>query len=291
MLSGAYNLLPSARKAFVGPIRNLIRLTDPVVHAARRPVPKNLFDTTAVDLHSSRMLVFLGKRPLIGQWQSYQHILRFVNAEHVGVKVIILNRWWGERVLYFDFLPALDGDSNKFGGDVTSKIQENMLEPEDWAFVGTSNHTLREVKRFNKRYMGLQYSLGKNDCRDYSSSLVQFLTGIEIPAGLITAYIRDAVSAHGKSSVDDMIRFVRQKRAEQDSRNYSTSWSLRNAVWGSASSLLSSTLQGLTWVRRRVQLGSIRGSPSSPSKAISQGPVSEDRGSDREEDGTAAKKF
>lgn len=65
--------------------------------------------------------------------------------------VISLHHWFGEKVIYFDFLPALDGDTSKFSGEVDAKIQENLLDPEEWAFVGASTSTLKELKKFNEQ--------------------------------------------------------------------------------------------------------------------------------------------
>ena len=56
MLSGAYNILPSAKRAVMGPLRNLIRLTDPLVYARWRPPPRNLFDAQDVDIVKLRFL-------------------------------------------------------------------------------------------------------------------------------------------------------------------------------------------------------------------------------------------
>eukprot|EP00762_Andalucia_godoyi_P005250 ANDGO_06790.mRNA.1 hypothetical protein len=176
-----------------GIVRNLHRLysgvTSEHLHAVR-----DLPDL----VNGGDLLVFVGKRALVlDSFYSYisPHLKR-IHAEHVGIKIVIVPEPGDSKVksVIFDFVPKGDGDFSKFT-DSESLIQKNKVEFEEWAFVGASQRSLREVHTFNRKYARLQeYSLGKSDCRDYASALVQFLTAEKLAPEHVAGYINKAKS-------------------------------------------------------------------------------------------------
>eukprot|EP00741_Cyanophora_paradoxa_P004155 tig00000769_g4036.t1 len=175
-----------------GPVYNLIRITAPLSPTTRQstvaavshsPEPESLAERAA----SPKAYVLLCKRPLdLGFWT---HILPLIYLEHVGVKIVLPSACGkAEEAVVLDFVPQAGGDTEKFRGQTAAMIQENRLHPVDWAFVGTTDKTLQEIQEFNRSYEAT-YWLGANDCRDYASALVKFLTGKEIDPGMLTYVI------------------------------------------------------------------------------------------------------
>jgi hypothetical protein len=181
--------MPSVEGVFL----NIARLYAGIT-SERHIVPKSLPMLAPGDL-----VVFVGKRrlELDGRYAQFlSNGLKKLHAEHVGVKIIVMPLIPGmlPKTLVFDFVPKEDGDFSKFNRDVQSKIQKNKLLPEEWAFVGVSRRSLKEIHTFNRKYgRMMEYSLGKSDCRDYASALVAFLTAEKVAPEHIAAYVNQSV--------------------------------------------------------------------------------------------------
>lgn len=154
-----------------------------------------------------RTMVFIGKRRLhLGQsLTALSPHLKRIGAEHIGVELFVFppDAAGRPRRIVFDFVPRNGGDFSKFDGVVKSKIQRNRLCSEEWAFVGTTNRSMRQIESFNARYVqSKDYHLGRSDCRDYASAFVRFLTDEDIHPGCLAKYVNTSVAARGLLSVE-----------------------------------------------------------------------------------------
>eukprot|EP00698_Gefionella_okellyi_P005547 TRINITY_DN15055_c0_g1_i1.p1 TRINITY_DN15055_c0_g1~~TRINITY_DN15055_c0_g1_i1.p1 ORF type:complete len:337 (-),score=63.87 TRINITY_DN15055_c0_g1_i1:528-1538(-) len=172
----------------IGPVINFKIMTQPLYSEwAQSQLPPK-----GATLDRYRLVVSIVKRPLT-DWEA----LQVIGVEHVGVQIHVLSpallriaRSLPQPALpkhTFDFLP-IKGDTSKFGGRVEAHVRHNQLAPRDWAVVGWSERRLTDILTFNRAF-DTTYHLGHNDCRDYASSLIKFLTGQTVAPGMLSWFI------------------------------------------------------------------------------------------------------
>jgi len=101
-----------------------------------------------------------------------------------------------------DFGPAAGGDFRLFQacpGEIRRDCPSFAVgrrgsgeggEGADFAFVGETWRSQAEVEAFNAAYAARHaYRLGVRDCRDYTSSLVAFLTGVDLPPARVARFV------------------------------------------------------------------------------------------------------
>lgn len=211
------DLVNHTTERLIGPIVNFKIMASPLHErwVEGQPLPQDAL------LERYRMVVSVAKRPLV-DWER----LTIIGVEHVGIMVTLLSPALMQVAAglarpqlpchTFDFLP-LKGDTSKFGGRVAAQVRHNQFAPRDWAIVGWSDKRLRDIIEFNRSFNRV-YHLGHNDCRNYASAAIEFLTGHQISPGMLSWFIN--TSRYRRLSGEDMFAHVAAHARKTSSPNY-----------------------------------------------------------------------